>query len=73
MATANLYVGWIAILVGLVAVSSFSAQIQEAYELRAGFHRLAVELYSDEITKWRRENFNRKYLRASKHSSEKAT
>ncbi|MFH1920267.1 MAG: cobalamin-dependent protein [Planctomycetota bacterium] len=42
-------------------------------ELRAGFHRLAVELYSDEITKWRRENFNRKYLCASKHSSEKAT
>jgi len=136
MATANLYAGWIAIFVGLVAVSSFSAQIQEAYEpadrvlaevdricelwqrpflefaddnafvskrywkellydgqwerctlfdinyrpqpmtvdeLRAGYHRLAVELYSDEITKWRRGTFNRKYLRASKHSSEKAT
>jgi radical SAM superfamily enzyme YgiQ (UPF0313 family) len=42
-------------------------------ELRAGFHRLAVELYSDEITQWRRENFNRKYLRAAKHSSEETT
>jgi len=39
-------------------------------QLREGFHRLAVELYSDEITKWRRENFNRKYLRAAKHPSE---
>jgi radical SAM superfamily enzyme YgiQ (UPF0313 family) len=39
-------------------------------ELRAGFHRLAVHLYSDELTKWRRENFHRKYLRASKHPSE---
>jgi radical SAM superfamily enzyme YgiQ (UPF0313 family) len=40
-------------------------------QLREGFHRLAVELYSDERTRWRRENFNRKYLRAAKHSSEK--
>ena len=39
-------------------------------QLREGFHRLAVDLYSDELTKWRRENFNRKYLRAAKHSSE---
>jgi len=38
-------------------------------QLREGFHRLAVELYSDELTKWRRENFNRKYLHAAKHSS----
>ncbi|NQT11938.1 MAG: B12-binding domain-containing radical SAM protein, partial [Planctomycetes bacterium] len=38
-------------------------------QLRAGFHRLAVDLYSDEITKWRRDNFNRKYLRAGKHES----
>jgi len=38
-------------------------------QLRAGFHRLAVDLYSDEITKWRRENFNRKYLRTAKHES----
>ena len=42
-------------------------------QLRAGFHRLAVDLYSDEITKWRRENFNRKYLRPAKHESEKPT
>ena len=39
-------------------------------ELRAGFHRLAVELYSEDITKWRRENFNRKYLRPAKHRPE---
>ncbi|MFC1597461.1 B12-binding domain-containing radical SAM protein [Planctomycetota bacterium] len=38
-------------------------------QLRAGFHRLAVDLYSDEITKWRRENFNRKYLRAAKNEA----
>ncbi len=39
-------------------------------ELREGFHRLAVELYSDDRTRWRRENFNRKYLRADKHRPE---
>ena len=32
-------------------------------ELRDGFHRLAVKLYGDELTQWRRENFRRKYLR----------
>ena len=37
-------------------------------ELREGFHRLAVHLYSDELTTWRRENFARKYLRAARHS-----
>ena len=39
-------------------------------ELREGFHRLAVRLYSDELTSWRRENFNRKYLRPTKHQPE---
>ena len=39
-------------------------------ELRAGFHRLAVELYSEDITKWRRENFQRKYLRPARHRPE---
>ena len=39
-------------------------------ELREGFHRLAVRLYSDELTNWRRENFNRKYLRPTKHQTE---
>ncbi len=38
-------------------------------QLREGFHRLTVELYSDELTKWRRDNFNQKHLRAAKHSS----
>ena len=28
-------------------------------ELRAGFHRLAVELYGEEFTRERREHFNR--------------
>ena len=42
-------------------------------QLREGFHRLAVELYSDELTKWRRDNFNRKYLRAAEHSSEESS
>jgi radical SAM superfamily enzyme YgiQ (UPF0313 family) len=39
-------------------------------ELRDGFRQLAVRLYGDNITKWRRENFNRKYLRPTKHASE---
>lgn len=36
-------------------------------ELRNGFHRLAAKLYGDEMTKWRRENFNSKYLRGMRH------
>jgi hypothetical protein len=39
-------------------------------ELQDGFRQLAVRLYSDDFTKWRRENFNRKYLRPTRHSSE---
>jgi radical SAM superfamily enzyme YgiQ (UPF0313 family) len=39
-------------------------------ELEDGFRQLAVRLYCDDITKWRRENFNRKYLRPTNHSSE---
>jgi radical SAM superfamily enzyme YgiQ (UPF0313 family) len=35
-------------------------------ELRSGFYELAKRLYADDITKWRRENFNRMYLRKSK-------
>jgi hypothetical protein len=31
-------------------------------ELREGFHALAMKLYSDEFTRWRREAF-RQYLR----------
>jgi radical SAM superfamily enzyme YgiQ (UPF0313 family) len=39
-------------------------------ELREGFHRLAVRLYSEDLTTWRRENFNRKFLRASRLEGE---
>ena len=39
-------------------------------ELRAGFHRLAAQLYSDDLTKWRRETFHRKYLRADSYCPE---
>jgi len=39
-------------------------------ELRDGFRQLAVRLYCDDFTKWRRENFNRKYLRPTRQSSE---
>jgi radical SAM superfamily enzyme YgiQ (UPF0313 family) len=39
-------------------------------ELRAGFHDLGVRLYSEELTRWRRENFNRKYLRPARHLEE---
>ncbi len=34
-------------------------------ELRQGFHRLARTLYGDELSKWRRETFARKYRRAN--------
>ena len=36
-------------------------------QLRHGFYNLSSRLYSDELTKWRRDNFKQKYLRASKH------
>jgi radical SAM superfamily enzyme YgiQ (UPF0313 family) len=36
-------------------------------QLRNGFHDLARRLYSEELTKWRRDTFKQKYLRARKH------
>jgi radical SAM superfamily enzyme YgiQ (UPF0313 family) len=39
-------------------------------ELQEGFHRLAVKLYGDELSQWRRENFRRKYLRPPVHPPE---
>jgi radical SAM superfamily enzyme YgiQ (UPF0313 family) len=39
-------------------------------ELRAGFHRLAARLYAEDLTRWRRENFNRKFLRPARHDRE---
>jgi radical SAM superfamily enzyme YgiQ (UPF0313 family) len=41
-----------------------------ADELRDGFRRLVKRLYSQDLTKWRRENFNRKYLRPVAHYEE---
>ncbi len=41
-----------------------------AGELTEGFRRLAVRLYGEDVTKWRRENFHRKYLRAARHEIE---
>jgi radical SAM superfamily enzyme YgiQ (UPF0313 family) len=34
-----------------------------AEELRCGFRDLVARLYSQDLTQWRRENFNRKFLR----------
>jgi len=39
-------------------------------ELRAGLHHLGVRLYGEELTKWRKENFNRKYRRTTRHAEE---
>ena len=39
-------------------------------ELRAGLHHLGVRLYGEELTEWRKENFNRKYLRTTRHAEE---
>ncbi len=41
-----------------------------ASELVAGFRNLAVRLYSEEMTHWRRENFKTKYLRAARDTTE---
>ena len=41
-----------------------------AEELRAGFRGLVERLYREDLTKWRRENFNRKYLRHATHCEE---
>jgi len=35
--------------------------------LSEGFRQLAVRLYNEDFTQWRRENFNRRFLRAAKH------
>ncbi|NQU23576.1 MAG: B12-binding domain-containing radical SAM protein [Candidatus Nealsonbacteria bacterium] len=41
-----------------------------AEELGEGFRQLAVRVYSEEQTQWRRENFNRKYLKPSRSGEE---
>ena len=49
---------------------NYRPNLMSVEELREGFHRLAVKLYGEELSKWRRENFHRKYLRANSHSPE---
>jgi len=39
-------------------------------ELRDGFHHLALRLYGEEITQWRRDNFKSRYLRPAMHHKE---
>ena len=46
---------------------NYRPQPMSVDELTDGFRRLSVWLYSEEQTRWRRDNFNRKYLRKSKH------
>jgi len=41
-----------------------------AEELRCGFRGLAERLYREDVAKWRRENFNRKFLRPTSHCEE---
>jgi len=42
---------------------NFQPQGMLADELRCGFRELVKRLYSEDLTKWRRANFNHKYLR----------
>lgn len=42
---------------------TFVPERMSADELRGGFRELVKRLYADDLVKWRRENFNRKYLR----------
>jgi radical SAM superfamily enzyme YgiQ (UPF0313 family) len=42
---------------------NYRPQPMSIEELREGFHDLAARLYGQEQTRWRRENFNRKYFK----------
>jgi radical SAM superfamily enzyme YgiQ (UPF0313 family) len=42
---------------------NFVPDPMSAEQLRSGFHDLARRLYADEITRWRRANFNQKFLK----------
>ena len=46
---------------------NYRPQPMTVEELTNGFRRLAVELYGEELTKWRKENFNGKYLRQTRN------
>lgn len=41
----------------------FTPQRMSAEDLRGGFRELVRRLYAEDLVTWRRENFNRKYLR----------
>jgi len=47
---------------------TFKPQPMSGEELVGGFRSLAARLYGDEATNWRRENFNRKYLRQARRA-----
>jgi radical SAM superfamily enzyme YgiQ (UPF0313 family) len=49
---------------------NYRPQNMSAEELRFGFRQLVERLYSQDLTKWRRENFNRKFLRPTAHCEE---
>ena len=42
-------------------------------ELRTGFYNLARRLYDDQTSRWRRNNFNRKYLKPALHQQRRST
>lgn len=52
---------------------NFEPRGMRAAELRTGFQQLAVRLYSDELTRARRENFNRKYVHPARSTTEDAS
>jgi radical SAM superfamily enzyme YgiQ (UPF0313 family) len=50
---------------------NFRPQNMTQEELRRGFHQLAMKLYSDEFTKWRRATFKKKLRRSAPRYSRK--
>ena len=46
---------------------NYTPRLMSVEELREGFHRLAQRLYREDLTRWRHDNFNRKYLRPARH------
>ena len=46
---------------------NFRPRLMSVEELRERFHALAVRLYREDLTRWRHDNFNRKYLRPARH------
>ncbi|MHC4217806.1 MAG: B12-binding domain-containing radical SAM protein [Planctomycetota bacterium] len=49
---------------------NYRPQPMTVEELRSGFRQLAVRLYSDEETRWRKENFSRKFLSRAQRARE---